>query len=63
MDLDLIKKLVKIVDTSSVTDLEIEESGLKIKIAKKIRTSQVITQSQIPAANAQPVLQPVLRLM
>lgn len=59
MDLDLIKKLVKIVDTSSVTDLEIEESGLKIKIAKKVRTSQVITQSQIPAANAQPVLQPV----
>ena len=41
MDLDLIKKLVKIVDTSSVTDLEIEESGLKIKIAKKIRSSQV----------------------
>jgi hypothetical protein len=38
MDLDLIKKLVKIVDTSSVTDLEIEENGLKIKIAKKIRS-------------------------
>ena len=58
MDLDLIKKLVKIVDTSSVTDLEIEESGLKIKIAKKIRSSQVITQAQIPVATAQPVLQP-----
>jgi acetyl-CoA carboxylase biotin carboxyl carrier protein len=51
MDIDLIKKLVKIVDTSSVTDLEIEESGLKIKIAKKIRSSQVVTQ-------AQPILQP-----
>lgn len=58
MDLDLIKKLVKIVDTSSVTDLEIEESGVKIKIAKKIRSSQVITQAQIPVASAQPVLQP-----
>ena len=58
MDLDLIKKLVKIVDTSSVTDLEIEESGLKIKIAKKIRSSQVITQAQIPIASAQPILQP-----
>ena len=58
MDLDLIKKLVKIVDTSSVTDLEIEENGLKIKIAKKIRSSQVITQAQIPVASAQPVLQP-----
>jgi acetyl-CoA carboxylase biotin carboxyl carrier protein len=58
MDLDLIKKLVKIVDTSSVTDLEIEENGLKIKIAKKVRSSQVITQGQIPVASAQPVLQP-----
>ena len=58
MDLDLIKKLVKIVDTSSVTDLEIEENGMKIKIAKKIRSSQVITQAQIPVASAQPLIQP-----
>lgn len=58
MDLDLIKKLVKIVDSSGVTDLEIEESGMKIKIAKKIRSSQVITQAQIPIAPAQPVIQP-----
>ena len=58
MDLDLIKKLVKMVDTSSVTDLEIEENGMKIKIAKKIRSSQVITQAQIPMASAQSVLQP-----
>lgn len=40
MDLNLIKKLVKIVDTSGVTDLEIEENGLKVKIAKKIRNSE-----------------------
>ena len=40
MDLNLIKKLVKIVDTSGVTDLEIEENGLKVKIAKKIRNSK-----------------------
>ena len=58
MDLDLIKKLVKMVDTSSVTDLEIEENGIKIKIAKKIRSSQVITQAQIPVTSAQPILQP-----
>jgi acetyl-CoA carboxylase biotin carboxyl carrier protein len=58
MDLDLIKKLVKIVDTSGVTDLEIEESGLKIKIAKKVRSSQVVTQAQIPVSSAQPILQP-----
>jgi len=58
MDLEIIKKLVKIVDSSSVTDLEIEESGLKIKIAKKIRSSQVVTQAQIPIASAQSVIQP-----
>lgn len=58
MDLDLIKKLVKIVDSSGVTDLELEENGLKIKIAKKIRSAQVITQAQIPVASAQPVNQP-----
>jgi len=46
MDLNLIKKLVRIVDTSGVTDLEIEENGLKVKIAKKIRNSQIITQPQ-----------------
>lgn len=54
MDLEIIKKLVKIVDSSSVTDLEIEESGLKIKIAKKIRSAQVITQTQMPITSVQP---------
>ena len=58
MDLDLVKKLVKIVDSSGVTDLEIEESGLKIKIAKKIRNSQLITQAQIPVTPSQQVAQP-----
>ncbi|MGB5848176.1 MAG: hypothetical protein WBH40_06800 [Ignavibacteriaceae bacterium] len=41
MDLNLIKKLVKIVDTSGVTDLEIEEDGLRIKVAKKIKNNLV----------------------
>jgi len=58
MDLDLIKKLVKIVDGSGVTDLEIEENGLKVKIAKKIRNTQVISHAQIPMGSAQPVMQP-----
>lgn len=56
MDLDLIKKLVKIVDSSGVTDLELEENGLKIKIAKKVRSQQVVTQTQFPAAFAQQVV-------
>lgn len=61
MDLDLIKKLVKIVDTSGVTDLEIEEGELKIKIAKKIRSAQVVTQSQMPLTATQPLIQTAVR--
>jgi acetyl-CoA carboxylase biotin carboxyl carrier protein len=57
MDLNLIKKLVKIFDTSDITDLEIEEEGLKIKIAKKIRASnnnvqpQTVVQSETATSN------------
>jgi acetyl-CoA carboxylase biotin carboxyl carrier protein len=39
MDLNLIKKLVRIVDTSEITDLEVEENGMRVKIAKKIRSN------------------------
>lgn len=63
MDLDLIKKLVKIVDSSGVTELEIQEGELKVKIAKKFKTniistvpvtSPVITEV-VPAAKAESV--------
>lgn len=47
MDLNLIRKLVKIVDTSGITDLEIEEDGLRIRVAKKIRNNQVNSQPQM----------------
>lgn len=57
MDLDLIKKLVKMVDNSGVTDLEIEENGMKIKIAKKIRNSPVITHSPMPFMPSHPQAQ------
>ena len=46
MDINLIKKLVRIVDTSGITDLEIEQDGLRIKVAKKIRSSNNIAQPQ-----------------
>jgi acetyl-CoA carboxylase biotin carboxyl carrier protein len=51
MDLNLIKKLVRIVDTSEITDLEVEENGLRIKIAKKLRNNQASSVSV-------PILQP-----
>jgi acetyl-CoA carboxylase biotin carboxyl carrier protein len=47
MDLNLIKKLVRIVDTSEITDLEVEENGLRIKVAKKIRTYRAEVQPQV----------------
>ena len=52
MDLNLIKKLVKIVDSTEITDLEIEEEGLRIKIAKKIRNAQFITTPQFTGSSA-----------
>ena len=59
MDLNLIRKLVKIVDTSGITDLEIEEDGIKIKVAKKSKNSQstVLPQTVIqtePAVSTSP---------
>lgn len=47
MDINLIKKLVKIFNTSGITDLEIEEEGFKIKIANKVRVSQGAVQPAI----------------
>lgn len=45
MDLVLIKKLVKLVETSEITDLEIEESGTRIRVAKKVRVAQMPMQN------------------
>ncbi|MCX6149439.1 MAG: acetyl-CoA carboxylase biotin carboxyl carrier protein [Ignavibacteriales bacterium] len=47
MDLDLIKKLVKIVDTSGVTELEVQEGELKIKIVKNSQSNVVYSQPAI----------------
>ncbi len=53
MDLNLIKKLVRIVDDSSITDLEIEEDGIKLKIAKKIRQAKAVVDHQVTAQAAE----------
>ncbi len=45
MDLNLIKKLIKLIENSEVTDLEIEENGTRIKVAKKIRVAQFPMQT------------------
>ena len=50
MDLNLIKKLIKILETSEVTDLEIEENGTRVKLAKKVRVMQSVSIPQTPVA-------------
>lgn len=52
MDLSLIKKLIRIVDTSGITDLEVEQDGIRIKIAKKIRSSQGVSKPHVVLAPA-----------
>ena len=57
MDLNQIKKLIKLLESSDVTDLEVEENGVRIKLAKKVRITQTVT---VPNAVSQaPVSQPV----
>lgn len=51
MDINFIKKVVKIIENSPVTDLEIEESGTRIKVSKKIRVAGVpVMQNPIISA-------------
>jgi acetyl-CoA carboxylase biotin carboxyl carrier protein len=50
MDLDLIKKLVKIVDTSGVTELEVQEGEFKIKIGKNSHSKLVLAQPNVSPA-------------
>jgi acetyl-CoA carboxylase biotin carboxyl carrier protein len=61
MDLNQIKKLIKLLESSDVTDLEVEENGVRIKLAKKVRVTQTVTMpsmvSQAPtSAPASPVI-------
>ncbi len=55
MDLNHIKKLIKILESSELTDLELEENGIRIKLAKKIRVAPAIS---VPQAAAVPINQP-----
>jgi len=66
MDLNLIKKLIKIVNsTDNISDLEVEEEGLRVKIGKNLHSNQFehhqyvtpahIAMQQVPASAAAPV--------
>lgn len=50
MDLNLIKKLIKILESSEVTHLEVEENGTRVKLAKKVNVTQAVSFPQAPAS-------------
>ena len=50
MDLNLVKKLVKIATSNDISGLEIEENGFRVKIDKEVKTVQAsITNPQFGA--------------
>ncbi|HUI64282.1 MAG TPA: acetyl-CoA carboxylase biotin carboxyl carrier protein [Bacteroidota bacterium] len=51
MDLNYVKKLVKLLSESAVDEIEIEEEGKKIRVAKNSHPASVI---QVPAASGVP---------
>ncbi len=62
MDLDLIKKLIKVVEKSGITDFSVEEGDLKITISKKqpetIYVQVASSQTPVPVATNVPPPQP-----
>jgi len=62
MDLNLLKRLIRMVERSEITDFEVEEGDLKVKISKTNGTiQQIVAQPQaavapqaVPAAPAAP---------
>lgn len=50
MDLNLIKKLIKIVEQSEISDLSVEEGELKVSISKGSKNSNIVYQNTPYAA-------------
>lgn len=62
MDLEVIKKLVKLIDSSGITDFSVEDGETKIKISKRSSGGQVYTQPLMQPAAAVMPAQPAQRL-
>ncbi len=59
MDINEIKKLIKIVENSKINDFSISEGDLKIKISKNGKVSQTFTGMQMPETPVQSPIPPV----
>lgn len=56
MDLNYIKKLIKIIDTSSISEIEIEEEGKRIKLSKpRPKVLANISPVNLPISEAAPL--------
>lgn len=53
MDLNLIKKLIRLIEGSTLAEMEIEEENFKIKLSKKFDTPHVISH-HAPIAHVSP---------
>jgi acetyl-CoA carboxylase biotin carboxyl carrier protein len=49
MDITLLKKLIKVVETSNITEFSVQEGDLKVRISKNSKSAQIIS----PSANYQ----------
>ena len=53
MDITLLKKLIKVVETSNITEFSVQEGDLKVRISKNSKSAQIISPSanyQMPVA-------------
>ena len=57
MDLNYLKKILKLLDESDSTELTIEEEGIKIKLSKSCKGTQVVQQVAAPAPSPAPAPQ------
>lgn len=56
MDINLLKKLIKVVENSDITDFQVQEGDLKVKISKQNNSvSHFVTQPQV-SVNPAPAL-------
>ncbi len=47
MDINLLKKLIKLVEQSEITEFEVQENELKVKISKNLNQSQMHYQHSV----------------
>ncbi|MEW6196274.1 MAG: acetyl-CoA carboxylase biotin carboxyl carrier protein [Bacteroidota bacterium] len=59
MDINLLKKLIKMVEQSEITEFSVQEGDLKVKISKNSHGSSNISLQPVPEVNRQIVNTPI----